>query len=950
MMNKGLLIGMVLAVAVAQGAGWQLELNTSTGGQVRYGDNLVAEIKPGLHTTRWRRWEINRFDHGIAEPGGQIRGLGGDAEQRFTSALDTRRVDTKTQHFAYVLTTHQDTVLCSFHVSFMFPVKAVLAKTFRVDDQVPQAYPQKFTRETKHIFTGAVSRLEMDTEYGKLVFAFKEPTVVLVQDNRNWGDNFCVRIQHPRPAESAWQAGETFAFAMDLSFPEPYELERNEPLRIVEGADWVKLDYRLGIKAGTALDFSTMQLLDGPAGKYGWARAAGDHFEFAGLPGKSQRFYGVNLVGSAAVISHEQSLELADRLCRSGYNTVRYHHYANAVFKPENGCSTNLNPVKMEQFDFLFAELKKRGIYATTDVFSSRGVYASEIWADGEERLMEFREFRPHIAVNPKALENVKTFARNFFLHRNPYTGLTYAEDPALPWICLINEGNSVPRPGSGRAYQAWLDAWNKWLLEKYGTTAKRNQAWGIDAPEVMTAYHTSPASAPIAAEWRDFELFQVDMEKRLYDNLAAFMREELGCKAMLTSMNHSWLNPRGATIRERFDYVDQHFYVDHPFFPVKRWQVPSSSKNDNLVKTGNIGGTQHAFGRHYGKPFTVTEFNYSAPGQYRGVGGILTGCLGALQDWSGIWRFAYAHGKGPIFTPGRMAYFDTARDPLNQAADRATVCLYLRGDMAAADKSIAISMPEDYLEQCTDFPIQNISPRWQKLVSLARVGIVVGPATRRAPGDIVLALGKNGPQAADMIAGDSLGDEGGAALFARIRAQQWLPASNVTDMEGGLARVQSQNGQFTVDSARGVMLIDTPHTAGGFGPADSHLATAALAADIFDTETTLWASSVDARPLQDSRRILLTHLTDLQNSGIHFAEKERRTLLNWGDLPFLVRQGRARVVLRHNRPQTLKAWVLHTDGERRAEWPVQQVPGGICLELAVRGADGAQMLYEISE
>lgn len=950
MTNKALLLGLLLAPVIALGDDWKLELNSSTGGELRYGDNLVAEIKPGLHTTKWRRWEINRFDHGIKEQDGRIRGLGGDAEQRFTSVLDTRRVDSRTQHFAYELTTHQDGVLCSFHVSFMFPVKAVLARTYRVDDQAPQTYPQLFTRETKHMFTDSISRLEMDTEYGKLTFVFAEPTQVLIQDNRNWGDNFCVRIQHPRPAESAWRAGETFAFAMDLIFPEPYELEHNKPQRIVEGDDWIKLDYRMGIKAGSALDFSAMQLLDAPAGKYGWTRAAGDHFEFTDLPGKPQRFYGINLVGSAAVLSHEQSVELADRLCRSGYNSVRYHHYANAVYKPENGCSTNLDPVKMERFDFLFAELKKRGIYATTDVFSSRGVYASEVWEDDRVRLMEFREFRPHIAVNPKALENVKAFARNFFQHRNPYTGLTYAEDPSLAWICLVNEGNAVPGPSGGRAYQAWLDAWNKWLLEKYGTAAKRNQAWGSDAPEVMTVYLTSPASAPNVAEWRDFELFQVDMERRLYDDLAAFMRDELGCKALLTSMNNSWLNARGATVREHFDYVDQHFYVDHPYFPYKRWQLPSSCKNDNLVKTGIIGGTQQAFGRHYGKPFTVTEFNYSAPGQYRGVGGILTGCLGALQDWAGIWRFAYAHGNNVIFKPAGMAYFDTARDPLNQAADRATVCLYLRGDMTAAEKAIALSMPEDYLEHCADFPIQNISPRWQKLVSLARVGLVVGPATRQAPGDVVLALGKNGPQSADMIGGDSLGSEGRSELFKRIRAQQWLPAGNVTDLNDGLLRVQSLNGQFTVDSTNGVMLINTPHTAGGFGPAGASLHTDALDADIFDTETTLWASSIDEKPLQDSRRILLTHLTDLQNSGIYFAEKERRTLLNWGGLPFLVRQGRARVTLRHNRPQALKAWVLHTDGERRSEWPLQQVPGGICLELAVKGADGARMLYEIAE
>ena len=31
------------------------------------------------------------------------------------------------------------------------------------------------------------------------------------------------------------------------------------------------------------------------------------------------------------------------------------------------------------------------------------------------------------------------------------------------------------------------------------------------------------------------------------------------------------------------------------------------------------------------GKPFTITEWNFSGPGRYRGVGGILTGATAAL-------------------------------------------------------------------------------------------------------------------------------------------------------------------------------------------------------------------------------------------------------------------------------------------------------------------------------
>ena len=67
-------------------------------------------------------------------------------------------------------------------------------------------------------------------------------------------------------------------------------------------------------------------------------------------------------------------------------------------------------------------------------------------------------------------------------------------------------------------------------------------------------------------------------------------------------------------------------------------------------------------------KPFTCSEYNYSGPGRFRGVGGILTGCLGALQGWSVIWRFPYSHSQGALAAPAReplanLEWFDHGED-----------------------------------------------------------------------------------------------------------------------------------------------------------------------------------------------------------------------------------------------------------------------------------------------
>ena len=64
------------------------------------------------------------------------------------------------------------------------------------------------------------------------------------------------------------------------------------------------------------------------------------------------------------------------------------------------------------------------------------------------------------------------------------------------------------------------------------------------------------------------------------------------------------------------------------------------------------------------------------------------------------------------------------------------------------------------------------------------------------------------------------------------------------------------------------------------------------------DVPATIWVSALDEQPMVDSRRLLVTHLTDLQNTEIQYAERARQTLLDWGKLPHLVRAGRAEVRL----------------------------------------------------
>ena len=68
------------------------------------------------------------------------------------------------------------------------------------------------------------------------------------------------------------------------------------------------------------------------------------------------------------------------------------------------------------------------------------------------------------------AYSNYVAFAKSFMLHRNRHTGRTYAEEPALAWISLVNEGNQglfgtaiyEKEPVYRKMWEAWLKAERK--------------------------------------------------------------------------------------------------------------------------------------------------------------------------------------------------------------------------------------------------------------------------------------------------------------------------------------------------------------------------------------------------------------------------------------------------------------------------------------------------------
>jgi len=720
-------------------------------------------------------------------------------------------------------------------------------------------------------------------------------------------------------------------------------------------AEWIPLKATLEVKPGSALDFSGMGFTDAPAGKHGWviARPNGT-FAFEDTPDVPRRFYGVNLCFGAQYLAKEESDRLAERLQRLGYNAVRIHHYERDLVEGQNP-TTKLNERRLDQFDYLTAALIKRGMYLTTDLYVSRSVPWREVGIDRDGRI-PMDTFKILVPVHEGSFENWKQFTRALLGHRNPYTGRRYAEEPALAWLSMINEGNFGNFYKDILTFPEWTRAWNQWLSKQYGARAQLAAAWGADLKG-----GEDPAQGTVALPQnlrgeglraRDCIAFLSATERAMIERMRAFLREELKCRALISNANSWTYFVTDQWARQAYDYVDDHFYVDHPQFLEGAWRLPSKCANTSPLAEGATGGRSKSFTRLMDKPFTITEYNYSGPGRFRGVGGILTGAMGALQGWSGIWRFAYSHGREAMFSPSRMGYFDMASDPLSQAAERASLCLFLRGDMEAAPHSLAIAMSEEELAHPAS-RIPSLHPRWHWTAWITRVGTVVSAGDpARLPYDVLLPLGWKTPGSVftgSKVAALQPYSVDDAQMVGLLRERGILTGTNPTDP--GRKLLASETGQVTIDGPQDMLVLDTPRTAGGYAPAGRTIRArqGGVTVTTAEADATVWVSALDDQPISTSRRLLVTHLTDLQNTEITYREAARQVLLDWGRLPHLVRAGKAEVQIKLANAVKHRVFALATDGERVGEVAARVENGALCFTANV-GADpaSARMLYEV--
>ena len=806
----------------------------------------------------------------------------------------------------------------AFYISCSLPIARFGGGTAVVDGRSRVEMSEAFGTgrfDFMHRKIGRSIALKTPDGVERLRFDFPERVIAQMQDNRRWSSQtFSLRLHFNQFDNRRFVAGREYTFSCIVSGPRPFGFVEGKDVRITAGDDWVPLKPAAGIEEGSALDFTALRGTEAPAGKYGRVVCRGQHFEFEKLPGVAQRFYGVNVCFTANTPDLETARKFAREMAKMGYNAIRFHHHESSLVKPDG---LTPDPEKMKLFDGLVAACIENGIYMTTDLFVSRRpiTYRSVgIDRDGE---FEMAEYKDVVQFHDGVYANFLAWTRNFLNHVNVYTGRRYADEPALAWLSFVNEG-CVGNKGMGfmKRHPVVTERWRAWLAGRRAADPARY----ADIPDRIPDALNDMGNPHQAA----FNYFLADAERSFARRVTAVLRDEIKCRALTTNMNgwHYTLANQVPRVQE-YDYVDDHFYVDHPSWIDRPWNLPSRCQNRNPVKGSNLGAQGLVARRDLSRPFTITEYNFSAPGSFRGLGGIVCGSAAALQDWAGLWRFAWSHGVDGLVEPEKkqLGYFDMSGDPLSRAAERASICLFLRRDLPVLTNTYAVVQPPSAISA-----FNGTSPRnqvdWTWASWYAKFGGYVG---ERAPADATWSV--KWPAAYRRTHAEVRRD-----ILPGVPLKETPPAGD---------------GHVRIDPNAGTFFLDTDRTSGGFAERGT-IDGGALKATLSGAAATVWASTLDGKPFGETSRVLVTHLTDVQNTGARFADDERKILLYWGRLPHLMRKGRADVTLKLAAGDW-KVWRLSASGRRLGEVPCVRTAEGLSFRAAVDAVpDDATYLYEL--
>ncbi len=432
-------------------------------------------------------------------------------------------------------------------------------------------------------------------------------------------------------------------------------------------------------------DFS--DIVPAPAGQKGFLQARGEHFVWSG-DGSRAKFWGINVANSSLQESDADIETMIRSFRAAGFNLVRLHHFdeRDGIIDLNAPDSRKFDEAKWRKLDFWIATAAKNGIYVYLDLLDYRHFKEGDGVPNAEAI---GRSAKPYAVFDAKLIELQKEYARKLMVeHINPYTGKSYANDPAVVMLEIYDENGLFMRRGLWRSMPQpyatnFAKMWNDWLRTRYGTTEKLRKAWtgpdgksalfngeSIEKGNVEVPFVTwetsriSDADKPYAMPARrgDGARFAVEVHRKYFRDMKNYLRE-IGIKVPLCATGRYDDVADLSSQTKELDFIGCNFYYDHPYWGtgLPQWKLPSYFHGRNPIQDVGDHSLTAAIGlaRMRGKPLVVREWNYCWPNPNRGAGMLEAATFAGLHDLDAMILFTYETDP-----KARVGYFNVRSDP----------------------------------------------------------------------------------------------------------------------------------------------------------------------------------------------------------------------------------------------------------------------------------------------
>jgi hypothetical protein len=598
-------------------------------------------------------------------------------------------------------------------------------------------------------------------------------------------------------------------------------------------------------------------LLDAPAGKDGFLHVKGAHL-FAGN-GKPIRLWGFNITewsrGSVEIPPKEDAAMWASALARSGANIVRLQFLdltaPRGLLDGGRDDSQHFDLAQLDNEDYFLAEVMKRGIYVDFNLNVGR------VFKPGDHVLVT-REGKGPLLFDRRLIELEKDYARQLLTHVNPYTKKSYVDDPGIAIVEIVNEDAIYIGWSANNAYdQELTDLFNAWLLKNVDAAklAQFRTMGGVGPTDPVPRLKGPALRAATRDRYCTECRFFSDLESGFFKDMSAYLRQTLGVKCpLIATADHSHSGSGYGLEQDarQLDIIDGHTYWQHPgdwlYHHAPMVNDPFNSTVAELSRTAMSG-----------KPYTVSEVNNPFPNQFACEAIPILAAYGSFLDWDGIMWYTFEPKRSPDWKPVLSEPFDMSLDPVKMTQMAAGALMFLRGDLERARETVARSYT------------------WEEV---AESRLLAG--TNRpyfTPGF---------PMSVPLLHGSRIASLDGKPT-ARIEANLASP-------------YQSDTGQLvwsTLSNQMGLVTIDSPHSQGLVGYVKANgKSVSHLSAAVSNNFCAIVLNSLDASPISETSRLLLTTGSRVENTGLVWNAAKSRTA-EGGTSPTLIEPVTGTITLR---------------------------------------------------